>query len=179
MARKKKIYDGLDYRQYQRRNSKIFFGLSKREQRKLRARGYWNVGWDKVRRSWLILQEYFASPEEWEPTTTPSAPLEPENSVVQQEVPQEPPQQPPTQVSERVPEQVPEQVPQQVPEQVPEQLPEQQPKQEQVPEQVSEEAKGNFPQAIFLDELIALLRGRSLLMELLRLEYLLMLLTGL
>lgn len=179
MARKKKIYDGLDYRQYQRRNSKIFFGLSKREQRKLRARGYWNVGWDKVRRSWLILQEYFASPEEWEPTTTPSAPLEPENSVVQQEVPQELPQQPPTQVSERVPEQVPEQVPQQVPEQVPEQLPEQQPKQEQVPEQVSEEAKGNFPQAIFLDELIALLRGRSLLMELLRLEYLLMLLTGL
>lgn len=160
MARKKKIYDGLDYRQYQRRNSKIFFGLSKREQKKLRARGYWNVGWDKVRRSWLILQEYFASPE-WDET------MELENSVVQQEVPEQLPEQQPKQ--EQAPEQVPEEVPEQVSEQV----------SEQVPEQVSEEAKGNLPQAIFLDELIALLRGRSLLMELLRLEYLLMLLTGL
>ncbi|HIK36498.1 MAG: hypothetical protein NZ901_01055 [Geminocystis sp.] len=57
----KKIYEGLDYRQYQRRNSRIFFSLSKREQKKLRAKGYWNVGWDKVRMSWVILQEYLAS----------------------------------------------------------------------------------------------------------------------
>lgn len=57
----KKIYDGLDYRQYQRRNSKIFFSLSKREQKELRQKGYWNVGWKKVRQSWLILREYLTS----------------------------------------------------------------------------------------------------------------------
>lgn len=57
----KQIYDGLDYRQYQRRNSKIFFSLSKRQQKELRQKGYWNVGWKKVRQSWLILREYLTS----------------------------------------------------------------------------------------------------------------------
>ncbi len=52
-----KLVKGLNYRQWQQRNSSHFKSLSKEAQKELRKKGYRNVGWDKVRESWAILSE--------------------------------------------------------------------------------------------------------------------------
>ena len=53
-----KIVQSLNYRQWQKRNSLIFKKLSKLEQKKVKEKGYRNIGWDSVQQSWLIFQEF-------------------------------------------------------------------------------------------------------------------------
>lgn len=54
-------FEGLNYRQAQKRNSEKFNALSKTKQKKLRQQGYKNVGWDNVCKSWSILQNNITS----------------------------------------------------------------------------------------------------------------------
>ncbi|MGB5634417.1 MAG: hypothetical protein WBM44_14795 [Waterburya sp.] len=60
MASTKQL-DGLGYRQAQKRNSKKFTSLNKAEQREIRQKGYKNLGWSNVCKSWNILQNFFTS----------------------------------------------------------------------------------------------------------------------
>ena len=53
-----KIVQNLNYRQWQKRNSTFFKKLSKSEQKEVREKGYRNIGWNNVQKSWLILQEF-------------------------------------------------------------------------------------------------------------------------
>lgn len=48
--------DEMNYNQWQRRNSDIFNNLSKKQKQAARERGYFNVGWDKVKHSWEIVK---------------------------------------------------------------------------------------------------------------------------
>ncbi|UJB69191.1 hypothetical protein HRE53_22835 [Acaryochloris sp. 'Moss Beach'] len=48
--------DGLSYRQWQKRNTDTFKNLSKQNQKAIRDKGYYNVGWERVQKSWEILQ---------------------------------------------------------------------------------------------------------------------------
>ena len=54
--------DGMSYCQWQKRNSTIYKQLSQKQQQKARKQGYYNVGWEKVRRSWQILQDEAVPP---------------------------------------------------------------------------------------------------------------------
>ncbi|NEQ95915.1 MAG: hypothetical protein F6K30_04145 [Cyanothece sp. SIO2G6] len=56
-----KVVDGLNYRQWQKRNSTRFKQLSKKQQKQVRSLGYRNVGWQKVQASWDILESYTQS----------------------------------------------------------------------------------------------------------------------
>ncbi len=53
-----KIVQNLNYRQWQKRNSSVFKKLSKSEQKEVKEKGYRNIGWNNVQKSWLILQEF-------------------------------------------------------------------------------------------------------------------------
>lgn len=53
-----KLIDNLNYRQWQQRNSSIFNQLSKPEQKEIKVKGYVNRGWDKVQKSWQLLQQF-------------------------------------------------------------------------------------------------------------------------
>ncbi|WP_036486741.1 hypothetical protein [Myxosarcina sp. GI1] len=53
-----KLVNGLSYRQWQKRNTLAFKALSKETQKNLRAKGYYNFGWDRVKKSWTLLSEY-------------------------------------------------------------------------------------------------------------------------
>jgi hypothetical protein len=48
--------DNLNYREAQKRNSEHFNSLKKSEQKILREKGYRNVGWQNVIKSWQLLQ---------------------------------------------------------------------------------------------------------------------------
>jgi hypothetical protein len=50
-----KVTGGMNYREWQKRNTKHFSLLAKRQQREARNQGYCNIGWDKVQNSWKIL----------------------------------------------------------------------------------------------------------------------------
>jgi hypothetical protein len=50
-----KIIEGNNYREWQQKNSHVFFQLPKKQQKKARELGYRNVGWLNVQRSWAIL----------------------------------------------------------------------------------------------------------------------------
>lgn len=52
-----KIIDDLNYRQWQLRNKEIFSQLDRPKKKKLREKGYYNKGWDNVKRSWKILND--------------------------------------------------------------------------------------------------------------------------
>lgn len=52
-----KIVENLNYRQWQKRNSSIFNQLSKSEQKEIREKGYRNIGWNNVQKSWTILKQ--------------------------------------------------------------------------------------------------------------------------
>lgn len=58
MAKKNKSVGNLSYREWQARNSLLFKECSRQQQQDLRQRGYRNVGWENVRKSWDILREY-------------------------------------------------------------------------------------------------------------------------
>lgn len=50
--------EGLNYREWQKRNTKLFSELTKMQQKVLRSEGYKNVGWLNVQKSWAILQKW-------------------------------------------------------------------------------------------------------------------------
>jgi hypothetical protein len=50
-----KIIENLNYREWQKRNSSVFKQLSKSEQKEIREKGYRNIDWNNVQKSWLIL----------------------------------------------------------------------------------------------------------------------------
>ncbi len=52
-----KLVKGLSYRQWQKRNTSTFKALSKDVQKEIRTKGYYNVGWDKVKKSWKLISE--------------------------------------------------------------------------------------------------------------------------
>ncbi|NER52472.1 MAG: hypothetical protein F6J92_38710 [Symploca sp. SIO1A3] len=48
----------MNYREWQKRNTKHFGSLSKLEQKQARNQGYYNVGWVKVKKSWQIICKF-------------------------------------------------------------------------------------------------------------------------
>jgi hypothetical protein len=50
-----KLIEGMNYRQWQKRNTEHFYSLPKNQQKKARQQGYSNIGWDKVQKSWKII----------------------------------------------------------------------------------------------------------------------------
>ncbi|MEG3435676.1 hypothetical protein V0288_00965 [Pannus brasiliensis CCIBt3594] len=48
--------ENLNYREWQARNTRLFRSLDKVKQNRAREQGYYNVGWEKVKASWKILQ---------------------------------------------------------------------------------------------------------------------------
>ena len=56
-----KKVEGLNYRQWQKRNTNCFKSLSKSKQKEARKQGYHNVGWNKVQQSWQILVQLTSS----------------------------------------------------------------------------------------------------------------------
>ncbi|EAZ88238.1 hypothetical protein [Crocosphaera chwakensis] len=56
-----KTIDGMNYRNWQKRNSNRFFSFSKKEQKQLREKGYYNIGWVNVRKSWQLLNNNVVS----------------------------------------------------------------------------------------------------------------------
>ena len=51
-----KLIDGLNYRQWQKRNTQKFNALISSQQKEARKQGYKNQGWQNVQKSWNILQ---------------------------------------------------------------------------------------------------------------------------
>jgi hypothetical protein len=49
------IIDNMGYSQWQKRNTNAFNKLSTNQKQQARSEGYFNVGWDKVKKSWEIL----------------------------------------------------------------------------------------------------------------------------
>jgi hypothetical protein len=47
--------DGLTYRQWQSRNSESLKELSPSQVKDVRAKGYRNIGWENVKKSWQII----------------------------------------------------------------------------------------------------------------------------
>lgn len=62
MAQQK--FDGLNYKQAQKRNSIEFSKWNSTQQKQIRKEGYKNIGWEDVRKSWVILQNFIAEIEE-------------------------------------------------------------------------------------------------------------------
>ena len=52
-----KLVEGLSYRQWQQRNTSRFKLLAKDVQQEIRAKGYHNVGWKKVEKSWNLISQ--------------------------------------------------------------------------------------------------------------------------
>jgi hypothetical protein len=52
-----KTTESMSYRQWQKRNTELFRSLDRKNQKKARQQGYYNVGWDKVKSSWTIVSE--------------------------------------------------------------------------------------------------------------------------
>lgn len=56
-----KSIEGLNYRQWQKRNTNCFKSLTKLQQQESRKQGYYNVGWNQVQQSWKILVQLTSS----------------------------------------------------------------------------------------------------------------------
>lgn len=52
-----KIIEGLNYRQWQKRNTEKFNSLTKEQKKDARSQGYYNVGWNNVQKSWNSLSK--------------------------------------------------------------------------------------------------------------------------
>jgi hypothetical protein len=50
-----KLIAGMNYRQWQKRNTEQFNSLTKSQQKEARQQGYCNIGWNKVQKSWRII----------------------------------------------------------------------------------------------------------------------------
>lgn len=53
-----KFIDSMNYRQWQKRNTKHFNSLTKIQQKEARNLGYCNIGWNKVKASWRIIYNF-------------------------------------------------------------------------------------------------------------------------
>ncbi|MGB3510752.1 MAG: hypothetical protein WBA93_16265 [Microcoleaceae cyanobacterium] len=53
-----KIVEGLNYRQWQQRNTDKFKTLTVAQQKEARTQGFFNRGWDRVQKSWDILLSF-------------------------------------------------------------------------------------------------------------------------
>jgi len=53
-----KVKGGMNYREWQRRNTKHLSLLTQVQQKQARNQGYCNIGWDKVQNSWKILCKF-------------------------------------------------------------------------------------------------------------------------
>ena len=53
-----KLVEGINYRQWQQRNTKMFNSLTKKQKRECRQLGYCNMGWLKVQKSWQIINDF-------------------------------------------------------------------------------------------------------------------------
>ena len=51
-----KVVEGLNYREWQKRNKHYFEALTNQDKKFLRKEGYKNLGWQSVIRSWKLLQ---------------------------------------------------------------------------------------------------------------------------
>lgn len=56
-----KLIEGMNYRNWQKRNSNRFCSFSRKEQKHLREKGYYNTGWVNVRKSWELLNNNVVS----------------------------------------------------------------------------------------------------------------------
>lgn len=54
-----RIVDGMGYREWQKRNTDSFNKLTKPQQQEARQQGYYNIGWENVQKSWLVLKKKF------------------------------------------------------------------------------------------------------------------------
>lgn len=54
--------DNMSYRQWQKRNTETFRQLNKDQQTSARNQGYFNVGWQRVQESWILLQHFNEPP---------------------------------------------------------------------------------------------------------------------
>ena len=52
-----KIIEGINYRQWQKRNTDKFNSLTKEQKKDARSQGYYNVGWNNVQKSWNIVSK--------------------------------------------------------------------------------------------------------------------------
>jgi len=52
-----KIIEGINYREWQKRNTENFNSLTKAQKKDARNQGYYNRGWDNVQKSWNILNQ--------------------------------------------------------------------------------------------------------------------------
>jgi hypothetical protein len=50
-----KLIEGMNYRQWQKRNTEHFNSLAKTQQKQARQQGYCNIGWEQVQNSWKII----------------------------------------------------------------------------------------------------------------------------
>ncbi len=55
--REMKIIEGINYRQWQKRNTEKFNSLTKAQKKDARSKGYYNIGWDNVQKSWSIISK--------------------------------------------------------------------------------------------------------------------------
>ncbi|ANV90634.1 hypothetical protein [Picosynechococcus sp. PCC 8807] len=53
-----KKVEGLGYREWQKRNTALFSQFSPKEKKEARKKGYRNIGWLHVQKSWQILKQY-------------------------------------------------------------------------------------------------------------------------
>lgn len=53
-----KIVQGLNYRQWQKRNTDKFKTLTVAQKKEARAKGFFNRGWEQVQKSWDILMSF-------------------------------------------------------------------------------------------------------------------------
>ncbi|QDZ41649.1 hypothetical protein FRE64_16885 (plasmid) [Euhalothece natronophila Z-M001] len=53
-----KLIDGLNYREWQKRNTELFSKLDRSQQKELRNQGYRNKGWLHVQKSWKLLKNF-------------------------------------------------------------------------------------------------------------------------
>lgn len=53
-----KIVQGLNYRQWQHRNTDKFKNLTVSQQKEARIQGFFNRGWEQVQKSWDILMSF-------------------------------------------------------------------------------------------------------------------------
>jgi hypothetical protein len=53
-----KLIEGINYREWQKRNKESFERLTKVQKKEAREQGYHNVGWDKVLNSWQIICKF-------------------------------------------------------------------------------------------------------------------------
>ncbi|MGK7948902.1 MAG: hypothetical protein AB4368_08890 [Xenococcaceae cyanobacterium] len=52
-----KILEGINYRQWQKRNTEKFNSFTKSQKKDARSQGYYNIGWDNVQKSWSIMSK--------------------------------------------------------------------------------------------------------------------------